>query len=287
VPDSRQPLHLRALSNEPRWSCGIDEWNAAHVQRCAWRNGDSIRHRINRADVAGRDATPWEAPALPNGEPFASGMCSDNGARFVNDLTLTSRRTAFAQQAAVVAVGHEADLLALGLLCGDETTRTRYLAHFGLRHATQWETRPRDSGTVETVQEVRLVLLGVDSGTQSPGLPVSKDGTTRIVPGGNGITAKKRTPLTNECAELYRRVAPNTGARGLTTLIRRHKRLQDGIGELLFKILNVKRDAEVVGNASGIVGGIKGATAFAMSIALIGGAVQAHPHTDNLVARLN
>jgi hypothetical protein len=91
-------------------------------------------------------------------------MCSDNGARFVNDLTLTSRRATFAQQAAIVAIWHKADLLALGLLCRYESARTRYLAHFGLRHTTQWETRPRDSGTVEPVQEVRLVLLGIDSG---------------------------------------------------------------------------------------------------------------------------
>jgi hypothetical protein len=107
------------------------------------------------------------------------------------------------------------------------------------------------------------------------------------VPGGNGITAKKRTPLTNECAELYRRVATNTGARGLTTLIRRHKGLQDRIGKLLLEILNMERDAEMIGNATRIIGGVKGATAFAMAVALVGGAMQAHPHADNLVARLN
>jgi hypothetical protein len=47
-------------------------------------------------------------------------MRSDNGARLVNHVALTARGTAFAQQAAVVAVRHEADLLALGLLCRDK-----------------------------------------------------------------------------------------------------------------------------------------------------------------------
>jgi hypothetical protein len=45
-------------------------------------------------------------------------MRSDNGARLVNHFALAARSTTFAQQAAVVAVRHEADLLALRLLCG-------------------------------------------------------------------------------------------------------------------------------------------------------------------------
>ena len=107
------------------------------------------------------------------------------------------------------------------------------------------------------------------------------------MPSGNGITAEEGTPLTNECAELDRRVAANARARRLTALIRRNKWLQDGIGKLLFKVLNVERDAEMVGNATRIIGGIKGAAALAMSVALIGGAMQSHPYADNLMASLD
>jgi hypothetical protein len=49
-------------------------------------------------------------------------MRSNNGARFVNDLTLAACRAAFAQKAAVVTIWNEADLLALWLLCGNEAT---------------------------------------------------------------------------------------------------------------------------------------------------------------------
>jgi hypothetical protein len=107
------------------------------------------------------------------------------------------------------------------------------------------------------------------------------------VPSGNGITAEEGTPLTNECTELDRRVAANARARRLTALIGRNKWLQDGIGKLLFKVLNVERDAEMVGNATRIISGIKGAAALAMSVALIGGAVQAHPYANNLMASFN
>jgi hypothetical protein len=93
------------------------------------------------------------------------------------------------------------------------------------------------------------------------------------VPGGDRITAEERTPLTDECAELYRGVAPNTGAWCLSALIRRNKRLQNGIGKLLFKILNMERDAEMIGNATSIISSVKGAAALAVTVALISGAV--------------
>jgi hypothetical protein len=137
------------------------------------------------------------------------------------------------------------------------------------------------------MQEICLILLAVDCGTQSPGATVIRDGTTCIVPRSNRITPKERTPLTNERAELHRRVAANTGAWRLTALIRRHKRLKDGVGELLLEVLNVERDAEVICNATRIVRGVEGAAALAVTVTLIRGAVKSHPHSNNLMARLD
>jgi hypothetical protein len=214
-------------------------------------------------------------------------MRSHDGARFVNDLTLASCRSAIAQQAAVVAVGHEADLLALWLLGSDEPTRSGYLANFRFRHATEWEPRPRDCSTVESVEEVGLVLLGIDSGTQSPGASIIRDGATRIVAGGNSIATKESAPLPNERAKLHRRIAANARARCLTALIRSDERFQYGIGELSFKVLNVEWDAEMVGDAPCVVSGIKGAATLAVTVTLIGGAVQAHPNTNDLMAGLD
>jgi hypothetical protein len=107
------------------------------------------------------------------------------------------------------------------------------------------------------------------------------------VPRGNGIAAEEGAPLADKRAKLHRRVAANTRAWCLTALIRRHKRFKDGIGELLLEVLNMERDAEVIGNATRIIGGIKSAAALAVTVALIGGAVQAHPHSNNLMACLN
>jgi hypothetical protein len=137
------------------------------------------------------------------------------------------------------------------------------------------------------MQEVGLILLSVDSGTQSPGAPITRDGATGIVPGGNGIAAEEGTPLTNECAELHRRVAANAGAWRLTTLIRRHKRLQDRIGKLLLEILNMEWDAEMIGNTTRIIGGVKGAAALTMTVTLISGAMQSHPYAHHFMTCFN
>jgi hypothetical protein len=51
--------------------------------------------------------------------------------------------------------------------------------------------------------------------------------------------------------------------------------------------LDVERDAEMIGNATRIIGGIKGAAALAMSVALIGGTMQSHPYADHFMAGLN
>jgi hypothetical protein len=214
-------------------------------------------------------------------------MRPDDGARLVDHIAFAASGTAFAQQAAIIAVGHETDLLALWLLCGDKTARSGRLAHFRLRHVAKWKASSRDSGTVEPMQEIRLILLGVDSGAQSPRAPIIRDGATRIVPRSNRIAAKECTPLPHQCAELHRGVATHAGARRLTALIRSNKGLQDGIGELLLKILNVERDPEMIGDTTRIIGGIKGAAALAVPITLIGGAVQAHPYSNNFMARLD
>jgi hypothetical protein len=136
------------------------------------------------------------------------------------------------------------------------------------------------------MQEVGLILLRVDGCTKAPRVAVSRDGATRIVPRSNRVTTEERAPLADKCAELDRRIAAHTRARRLTALIRRHKRLQDGIRELLFEVLNVERDAEMIGNATRIIGGVKGATAFAMTVALVGGAVETHPYANDLMSSL-
>jgi hypothetical protein len=70
-------------------------------------------------------------------------------------------------------------------------------------------------------------------------------------------------------------------------LIRGHKGLQDRIGKLLLEILNMERDAKMIGNTTRIIGGVKGAAALAMAIALVGGTMQSHPYADHFMTSFN
>jgi hypothetical protein len=49
----------------------------------------------------------------------------------------------------------------------------------------------------------------------------------------------------------------------------------------------MERDPEMVGDTARIVGSIKGAATLAVAVTLIGGAVQAHPHSNNFMTRLD
>jgi hypothetical protein len=120
--DARQAVNLRSICEETLGCAGVNERDAADVECRAWRNSDPIGHRIHRADIPRRNATPWETSPLPNREALTSGMCPHNGTRLIKDLAFAPCRSTLAQQAAVVAIWDEADLLALWLLCGDETT---------------------------------------------------------------------------------------------------------------------------------------------------------------------
>jgi hypothetical protein len=46
-------------------------------------------------------------------------------------------------------------------------------------------------------------------------------------------------------------------------------------------------NAQVVRYAPCVIGGVEGAAALAVTVALIGGAMQTHPYTHHLMARFN
>src|SRR5439155_13538716 len=75
--------------------------------------------------------------------------------------------SALGEHRAVVAAGHEAELLAVGL-CGDrEPERLRLLAHALLRRIAEREARRRPLLLRQRVEDVRLVLPRVDSAEQA------------------------------------------------------------------------------------------------------------------------
>ena len=66
-----------------------------------------------------------------------------------------------AQDVAVVAAGHETDLLAVALLGRCQPERSSGVTHLRLGHLAEREARMSQLLLAEAVQEVALVLLGI------------------------------------------------------------------------------------------------------------------------------
>src|SRR5581483_1237884 len=126
-----------------------------------------------------------ETASLSDGEAMDAAVTPELVTRIVDDASWTEerRRAPARDEPGRVAVGHEADLHALGL-GGDRKPEPRRLgAHLGLRQLADGEERPRELLVPESEEEVRLVLRCVDGGaeTEPSGLRIGRD--ARVVAG--------------------------------------------------------------------------------------------------------
>ena len=192
------------------------------------------------------------------------------------------------QLGAVVAAGHEADLLALGLVGRDESQAARDLADLGLAEVAQREAAVPQLVLAQAVEEVGLVLRLVGRPGEHGPRPVRRldDAAAGVVAGGDGLAAVEVPGATQEGAELDDRVAVDARAGRPALEVGGDERLDDAGRELPLQVHDVERDPEPGGDAPGIVGGIRGAAALPELGVAVGDVVEAHPDADDLVALL-
>ena len=87
--------------------------------------------------------------------------------------------SSLAQDVAVVAARHEADLLAVALLGRGQPQRARQLPNLRLGHLTERETCVRQLLLAKAVEEVALVLVAVAAAQQPESLPAPRPGRRR------------------------------------------------------------------------------------------------------------
>jgi hypothetical protein len=133
------------------------------------------------------------------------------------------------------------------------------------------------------MQEIRLILFHIDSRTQAPSFAIIANCSARVMARRHGFAFEDRCGLPHKGAELHRRVAPHAGAWGLAIKVRRNKRLEHGISELLLKVLNVEGDAEEIRHAACIIRCIERAATFSTAIDSIRRRVKPHPDTHNVM----
>ena len=105
--------------------------------------------------------------------------CVDDIARFIGTATVTL------QKAQVIAVGHEADILAIVLLGVDEALCLGDFAHMALLYAAQRQKRMRQLVLRHGIQHVALVFFRIESAAKCPAAVPLLD--SRVVPRSNMI----------------------------------------------------------------------------------------------------
>src|SRR5215472_18463144 len=139
----------QALDRTGRWRAarphGSGRLDLPHVQALRRADGDGAGRRlvtqhIARPAVRRRTIDPHSL-ALPDRKPVASVMVPHHGAVLIDELTGGAAELA-PQEPPGVAVGDEAHVVAVRLVCYRETPLCRFLAHLVLGGSAQREHGP-------------------------------------------------------------------------------------------------------------------------------------------------
>src|SRR4029453_916675 len=169
---ARDPRHLRDAPG-PRLEPALPTHHHA------------VPRRVERLHVERRRGAHAEPAALADREAMDARVAPQHAAGLVDDLPRPRRalRAEPLDGRARVAVGHEAQLLALGLVRRREPERPRTRAHLVLRELAEREARAFTLRRGEAEQEVGLVLPRIPRGPERrlPRCGVTTD--ARVVPG--------------------------------------------------------------------------------------------------------
>ena len=193
-----------------------------------------------------------------------------------------------AERVAVVAPGHEADLLALRLLGGDQAVATGDVADFGLGQLAEGEPavaradpgagrRGSSSGPCPRRRPLRRRKR-----RPSGDLGVVDRVDPGVVPGRDGLAVIQPAGASGEGAELDRAVAVDAGTRRLAVEVGVEEGLQHAGPELPLEVEDVERDAELAGHASSVLGRVERAAALLELAVGVGDVMEAHPDADRV-----
>ena len=298
-PPVRAHLHDHVL---PAPAVGLGEQNQpVGVERRAPQqllgtDDDLIGGRARFNDVAGttigRGAGEPQAPALAHREAEVALMRAQDLAVGGDQRPLAhAQRTG--EEAASVAVGHEADVVGVGLGGHRQAAIRRLGAHGRLggglaqREQGAGQALPAGDG-----QDVGLVLGGVGGAPQGQALGPAGTarggaaGQARVVAGGHGVEPQGQGPG-EEGVELDALIAAHAGIGGAPGPVLGQEVGHDALLELLGQVPHVEGDAQDLGGPAGVGGVLDGAAparAAARGGALAG---QGHVHGDDVVPGLH
>ena len=129
-----------------------------------------------------------------------------------------------AQELAVVAAGHEADVRAVGLVGDAQAELASNPPRLRLGEVAEREAQPRELPLAERVEDVRLVLRGVGGGVQPQQAVALPD--ARVVAGREQLDAERARAI-EQRAELHAVVALEAGVGGAAGRVRAGEDVDD------------------------------------------------------------
>ena len=190
------------------------------------------------------------------------------------------------QEAAIVAVGHEADLLAVRLVGRHQAEPPRVLAHLVLRQIADGKARGGELRLGERPQEVTLVLAAIARAQEREAFRARVALHARVVSGGHR-SGVPRARAREQGAELQLAIAGHARDRRAAARIAVGERCDDGPVELLRHVQQVIGNAEALGHAPRVVDGVAAAARAEARGRLVAAPPHAHGDADGLVSGLH
>src|SRR5437773_7881393 len=153
------------------------------VQPVARSDGHALRRRVSRDHVQWLARRNTQTASLADREMVHAGMLAESAAVIRDDLPAplldfaALRVEIRVHERGIVAVGHEADLVALVLLSHREMHLARQCTNLRLIHFAQRELGAGKLSLRQAEKKVSLVLAGIDGTAQliAPGAGIARD----------------------------------------------------------------------------------------------------------------
>ena len=228
--------------------------------------GDAVAVGVDGEDIERRGGADAQALALADGEVGDAVVTAEDFAIGGDQLAGgVGERAALlfhvgGEELLVVTAGDEADLLGVGLFGQGQAMLAGHFAHFGLGEAAEREQSSRELLLGEAEEEVGLVLGSIRGALEDPALADGVELVDGVVAGGDAACADGAGGL-EQRVELEVVVAERAGDGRAAVEILVDEGADDILLEALLLVDDVVGNAEVLGDAAGVIDIIQGAAA--------------------------
>ena len=231
----------------------IAQGERAPLQSAARPGRDPPRGGVDRDDIERLARRHAQTPPLPDGEVDDAAVAAEHPPLAIDDLAgLRGLRTQLRHHVLVAPVGHEADVLAVGLLRHVKPEGGGHRAHLVLGESAKREAHEVELLLGGGVKEVALVAAHVVGREQAAVAAAVERPRHRVVSGGER-GGPQRPRLRQKIGELHRLVALDARHGRFAGEVAVGETVDDAFAEPALVVEDEMRDAEAAGGAAGVM----------------------------------